>query len=257
MSDAVLPVPAFDDGAAAVYQANALDVLRRLPSASVAAVVTDPPYSSGGAFRGDRMAATVDKYRSTGAAPRFADFPGDTRDQRSYGYWCTLWLSEALRVCVPGGVLAVFSDWRQLPTMTDAVQSGGWVWQGIVVWDKANARPRRGGFRSQAEYVVWGSAGPLRDDHEVYLPGVVRCAPVPEAQRRHLTEKPLGVLGVLVQVAPPGSVVLDPFCGSGSTLVAARLHERRAIGVELSPHYAHVAGEALAQGSLFGAEAAS
>ena len=249
-----------DDGMATLYLGEALDVLRLLPTASVAAVVADPPYSSGGAFRGDRMAATVAKYRTTGAATggatrRLRDFAGDTRDQRGYLYWSALWLSEALRATEPGGVCAVFCDWRQLPTTTDALQAGGWVWQGIVVWDKGNARPRRGGFRSQCEYVAWGSAGPLRSDHEVYLPGVIRHAPVPEAERVHIAEKPLAVLGALVEAAPKGSCVLDPFCGSATTLLAATLHERRSIGVEVSPEIAKVAAARLAQRSLFAGQA--
>jgi site-specific DNA-methyltransferase (adenine-specific) len=221
----------------------------------VDAVVCDPPYSSGGAFRGDRMASTTTKYRSYGAAERLSDFTGDNRDQRSFGYWSALWLAECLRVTEPGGVACVFSDWRQPPTVTDALQAGGWVWQGIVVWDKANARPRRGGFRAQAEYVVWGSAGPLRSDHEIYLPGVIRHPPVPEAERVHLAEKPLAVLGTLVEVAPKGSVVLDPFCGSATTLLAATIHERRSVGIEVSETIARIASSRLAQGSLFAAGA--
>ncbi|MCZ5321894.1 hypothetical protein O5699_04105 [Escherichia coli] len=58
----------------------------------------------------------------------------------------------------------VFSDWRQLPALTDAFQAGGVLWRGLVVWDKTQASraPHTGYFRHQAEYVVWGSNGKSR-----------------------------------------------------------------------------------------------
>jgi site-specific DNA-methyltransferase (adenine-specific) len=116
------------------------------------------------------MANTSSKYQSSDAARKFCDFGGDNRDQRAYAYWCSLWLSECLRVCKPGSVACVFSDWRQPPT-TDVFQSGGWVWRGIVPWNKTEAvRPALGRFRAQCEYVVWGSVGPMPFEGDV-VPG--------------------------------------------------------------------------------------
>jgi site-specific DNA-methyltransferase (adenine-specific) len=69
----------------------------------------------------------------------------------------------------------------------------------------------------------------------------------------HPTQKPLGVLIPLVQYSsPPGGLVLDPFAGSGSTLVAARLEGRRAIGIEIEERYCEAAVSRLAQGVLRG-----
>lgn len=114
-----------------VIHGEALAALLDLPGACAAAVITDPPYSSGGFTRGDRMAATSNKYVMTALTQR-PEFAGDNRDQRGYLVWCTLWLDQALRVTMPGGSLLMFTDWRQLPTTIDAVQAGGWVWRGIV-----------------------------------------------------------------------------------------------------------------------------
>jgi len=67
-----------------------------LPDGCVDAFVTDPPYSSGGAFRGDRVKDTTAKYVSTGSANReIPAFEGDVRDQRSFTLWTALWSSEA------------------------------------------------------------------------------------------------------------------------------------------------------------------
>jgi site-specific DNA-methyltransferase (adenine-specific) len=100
--------------------------MREIPAGIVDAVITDPPYSSGGMVRGDRTMTTKKKYlqSDSGNLEKLADFTGDNRDQRSFHYWAALWTGAALRIAKPGAVLAVFCDWRQLPVSTDYVQAG-------------------------------------------------------------------------------------------------------------------------------------
>lgn len=226
----------------ALVRGEALTLLRELPDASVDAVVTDPPYSSGGAFRGDRLAATGSKYVINGTHTVRPDFAGDNRDQRSFAYWCVLWLSECLRVSKPGSPVCLFTDWRQLPTVTSALQAGGWVWRGIWVWDKTEGvRPTMGRFSSQCEYVVWGSAGAMPVERGVgVLPGVSRhyCNP---AEKHHQTGKPPAVMQELVRIAVGGGIVLDPFAGSASTGVACLREGRRFIGFEITEQYFTIA----------------
>lgn len=79
-----------------LYNAEALATLQVLPSESVDAVVTDPPYSSGGMFRADRVGLSArDKYQMTNSNAEYSDFGGDNRDQRAYGYWSALWIRPA------------------------------------------------------------------------------------------------------------------------------------------------------------------
>lgn len=88
-----------------LYRGDALAVLPTLPSGSVDAVIADPPYSSGGMVRSDRIQDVHTKYVRTDSVSghALAAFSGDSRDQRSYAYWCALWLSECLRITAPGG----------------------------------------------------------------------------------------------------------------------------------------------------------
>jgi site-specific DNA-methyltransferase (adenine-specific) len=234
-----------------LYKGDALHVLRGVPTASVDAVITDPPYSSGGMVRGDRMARAKTKYVSTSSASGNAleDFTGDNRDQRGYGYWSALWLGEALRVVRPGGTCVLFTDWRQLPVVTDALQAGGWIWRGIVPWAKASYRPQVGRFAAQCEYAVWGSAGAMRpgDDAEC-LPGFFMASPPRE--REHITQKPLDVMRQLVRICPRGGTVLDPFMGAGTTGVAALNEGRSFVGIELSDHYFAVAEQRVKRACL-------
>src|SRR5690606_8165167 len=106
---------------------------------------------------------------------------------------CTLWLTEAARVLKNGAPACLFTDWRQLPTTTDVMQAAGLVWRGIVPWDKTEAvRPQLGRFRAQAEYVVWGSKGPMPLDRGGIgaLPGAY-TERVDPGEKYHMTGKPV------------------------------------------------------------------
>lgn len=233
--------PYYSDDRATLYRGDALAVLRELPDASVDALITDPPYSSGGFTRGDRTGDTRSKYvQSDSSNQRLEDFAGDNRDQRGYSYWCALWLSECLRVTKPGGVACLFTDWRQLPATTDALQAGGWIWRGLVPWYKPSSRPQMGRFNAACEYLVWGSRGPMGDGLDVgCLPGFFQASS-PRA-REHITQKPLDVMRQIVKIAPVDGVVLDPFMGAGTTGVAAINESRHFIGSEMVNEYAQVA----------------
>lgn len=236
-----------NSGRFTMIEGDSLLALPTLEANSVDLVLTDPPYNSGGRTSTDRRTRSArSKYVSTDAQHDLADFTGDNRDQRGYLYWLSLILAETIRVAKAGAHLLVFTDWRQLPVTSDAVQAAGWTWQGILVWQKPVSRPRRGGFKAGAEYVVWGSNGPFDNKREIYLPGVFSASQPSGNNRVHITQKPVkGLLSDLIGVCPKNGVVLDPFAGSGSTGEAALTAGRRFVGIEQSAHYADVARQRL------------
>ncbi|NJB80559.1 site-specific DNA-methyltransferase (adenine-specific) [Xanthomonas sp. 3376] len=142
--------------------------------------------------------------------------------------------------------MLLFTDWRQLPLTTDALQIAGFAWRGITVWDKTeDVRPQLGRCRNQAEHIVWGSKGnmPL-DRHAPALPGVI-CESVRKADKHHLTGKPTALMRQLVPICESGGRVLDPFAGSGTTLIAAQPEGFEAVGIEMTDQYAAVTRERL------------
>lgn len=226
-----------------------MELLRALPDDTADALITDPPYSSGGLFRSDRQQSIAAKYVQSGVRTQRHEFSGDNRDQRSWTYWVNLWLGQCLRIVRPGGYALVFTDWRQLPATTDALQAAGWIWRGIVVWDKGAAAraPHKGYFRHQCEYLVWGTRGKARKaTHGGPFAGCHQES-VRQADKHHITGKPTALLRRLIAVVPPGATVLDPFAGSGTTAVACREMRRRSISMELSPEYAAIARHRIAQ----------
>lgn len=152
-------------------------------------------------------------------------------------------LSDCRALCKPESVCVLFICWRQLPSLTDAMQRAGWTWRGIAVWDKgAGTRPQRGRFRQQAEFIVWGSSGKMPFDRPAHaLPGVFSAPNVAGNTRIHQTQKPLDLMRQLVQICAKGGRILDPFAGSGSTLAAAQAEGYDAVGIEINAQIANAA----------------
>jgi len=67
----------------------------------------------------------------------------------------------------------------------------------------------------------------------------------------HPTQKPLALMRWCLSLVPDAETILDPFMGSGTTLVAAKMEGRKAVGIEINEKYCEAAVNRLAQGVLF------
>lgn len=221
-------------GDCTLYCGDCRDVLPDVSGVDV--VFADPPYSSGGAMRSDRNLPAAVKYSRIAPEDKAPDFSGDNRDQRSFMFWSADWMAKCLQVTRNKGALLCFIDWRNLPCLVDALQVGGWVYRGIVPWDKTEtARPNKGWFRAQCEYIVTATAGPLdagaRSEGRAQ-PGLFRRRAV-QGKRQHIAEKPIDLLADVLETRGDWGTVLDPFMGSGATGAACVRLGRRFIGIEM------------------------
>jgi site-specific DNA-methyltransferase (adenine-specific) len=240
----------WQSGDVTLYLGDCMDVLPTLESGSVDAVIIDPPYSSGGMFRGDRTQKTVAKYVQNDSLNTMRiDFSGDNRDQRAYLAWCSLWFSACKAASHDGAIACCFSDWRQIPILTDAIQCGGWVWRGVATWWKPGIRMQRGRFSSSAEYVIYASLGVAFDGKESPQ-NVYKSNPVKGNDKCHIAEKPIDVVSWVMSVAVEGCTVLDPFMGSGTTGVAAVQSGRKFIGIEIEPKYFEIAKKRISEAQM-------
>lgn len=244
--------PYFETETVRLYHGDALRLLTGAAGAVANAIVTDPPYCSGAATANGKAADTRTKYKQTNAGRLFECFDGDTRDARSYALWCSLWIAEAARLCIRNESYALaFSDWRMVGTLTDAMQSAGLIYRGLVAWDKGRGSrsPHKGYFRSQCEFLPWGTIGkaPKLTDRGPF-DGCFRF-PVRQADKFHQTGKPTPLMQELVKCAPAGGLVLDPFAGSGTTGVAAILEGRRALLIESKEAIAEIAADRIRKGN--------
>lgn len=229
-----------------VYQMDAIQLLNAMEDDSIDALITDPPYSSGGMTSASRKLPPEKKYIANKG--NYKTFTGDNRDQRSQEKWLALWLNLAYQKVKDGGMVCVFSDWRQLSITADALQMAGYVWLGIVVWDKTQmVRPQSHRFRNQAEYIIWGVKGKIPTDRNVpVLPGVY-TVPIYPKEKQHITAKPIELMRNIVKICEPNGLIADPFCGSGTTLVAAKEAGYSYIGSDLMPHNIEITKSRLEQ----------
>lgn len=235
--------PVYRTDSIQLFQGEAMRLLPTQAPQSFDAIITDPPYCSGGTTAGERRRSPEDKYAQNGQLCGRPSFGGDLKDQRSWTWWCMTWLGMCRELLRDGGYCLVFIDWRQLPALTDAFQAADLTWRGIIAWDKGNASraPHKGYCRHQCEYLVWGTRGPCpAATHGGPWPGCHRIS-VDRKDKHHLTGKPTLLMRELVKLVPPGGSILDPFAGSGTTLVAAAAEGRQATGFEREPDYCTIA----------------
>ncbi|BCD45540.1 DNA-methyltransferase [Helicobacter suis] len=215
------------------FAMDCLEFLSQLPGESIDCVLIDPPYCSGG----KRMYNRYNKYR---------DFEGDNKSQRIWMLLISEVFRAVKRVLKPSAYFFSFIDWRQYPALSDCIQLADLAWRGVIVWNKGNgSRPFANAFKQQCEFILWGTKGtlPLTSRKEAnYYFGYVEKYLHP-SQKQHPTQKPIEVLKHCLQVVPKiegqePPVVLDCFCGSGSTGVACAELGLDFIGVELSKEYA-------------------
>lgn len=197
----------------AVLRGDCIDVMGLLPGASVDFVLTDPPYLCGYRDRSGRIVL------------------GDTDDR-----WVSPAFAQAYRVLKPDSVCVSFYGWNQADVFLAAWRAAGFQPAGHIVFAKSyGSRSRYLSYRHECAYVLIKGRPPFPRDP---LPDVLPWQYT--HNRLHPTQKPVEALAPLIEAfCPPGGLVLDPFCGSGSTLVAARERGRDWLGIELDAgHYA-------------------
>lgn len=222
-----------------LYNGDCFDILPAIEPNSIDAIVTDPPYSSGGLHMGARQAPSSKYF--TNKSTKLPLFAGDSKDQRSWTAWMHAWLRLGFKACKDGAIVCLFTDWRQLPSATDALQMAGFVWRGVVAWDKKNSMPQKGAFRNQCEYIIWGTKGEKNGKNTTVLSGAYQYSVPSRKYKQHATQKPVELMQDLLKIVPSNGTVLDPFMGSGTTLVACKSIGLHGIGIEYDPYYFEVA----------------
>jgi site-specific DNA-methyltransferase (adenine-specific) len=152
----------------------------------------------------------------------------------------------------PGGVMVAFCGNRTFHEMVTHADRAGWEMLDVLVFTSVlgvakSTTTLRPGHELAALMRLPGPRAEINPDwrkSNVYALDKPR-----KAESDHLTTKPLSWMHSLVaDYSSPGQVVLDPFCGSGSTLRAAKDLGRKAIGVEQDEAYCEIAAKRLAQG---------
>lgn len=209
---------------------------------AVRMVITDPPYGLPikGFVSGNGKSVHDDFVMGAGemSDDEFAAFLGD-------------FLTACASSLVDGGLLYSFIDWRHVAGLIGAGTSQGLELLNVCVWNKSNAG--LGSFyRSKHELVVVFKSGkrPHTNNVELGRHGRNRTnvwdyegansfnRNLREELANHPTPKPVAMIADAIRDASaPGDVILDPFLGGGTTMIASEETKRRCIGIELDPKF--------------------
>jgi site-specific DNA-methyltransferase (adenine-specific) len=236
----VSPQPYYQDDAVTLYHGDALDILPTLPTATIDAVVTDPPYVIGAVSAGN-----------------MASKAGGWADMMNSALWFTAWYREVDRLLRRSGCFWTFCNWRSLPVVMRAALDAGLPVTSTAVWDKEWIGPGGPqGLRPSYELVAL-LAQPDFSIPDRGVADIFRCKVGSYKEHGHPAEKPERLLRRLLEVSalPAGGTVLDPFVGSGTTAAAARGLGLKAIVIEAEERYCETTAARLSQAVMFGGAA--
>jgi site-specific DNA-methyltransferase (adenine-specific) len=226
---------------------DAIKMLSSLPDGCADMVLTDPPYQV--------SRETGFKDIGTKGVARF----GVSMD---FGKWDSLPEAEHLdllngtilqsyRILRPGGVAIVFYDMWKMQTLSAMLQGAGFRMLRMLEWLKTNPVPlnsKRFYLSNGREVAIACVKGSKPTFNGEYMRGVFEM-PIHRdgGKRLHPTQKPLALMRLLIEMhTAPNDLVVDPFAGSATTLVAATAIGRRSMGSELDPKYFGAAKRRLA-----------
>jgi site-specific DNA-methyltransferase (adenine-specific)/modification methylase len=214
-------------------EGSCFDLLKRLPDNSIDFICTDPPYNLGSYSTGN---IKLD-WR--------ADFNNDIADWDQGQFDPAMLLSEFIRVVKPTGNIFAFTSYNLLGRWHEIFDPVFDTFQ-FMVWHKTNPPPkfRRAGFLNSCELIVcmWNKGHTWNFDNQRDMHNFIETPICGGKERlknpKHPTQKPVKVLQRLIELATnPGDVVLDPFCGVGSTGIAALGLGRKFIGYEVEHQF--------------------
>jgi site-specific DNA-methyltransferase (adenine-specific) len=207
------------------------DILPTLEAGKFDLVVADPPYgidAGSGGFR----SRTIHHH----------NYQDDEATARKLAL-CIL--TEGFRVTKFRANLFLFTDIKHWDWLQRVSAQIGWTpFRRPLIWGKSDSEG----------LAPWGAQGPRITTEFIFFAtrgekgllaspiDYIRVNRVPRNERIHAAEKPVELIRKLLECSTlPGDVVLDPCCGSGSTLVACKELGRRALGIEKDPNYFNTA----------------
>lgn len=246
--------PIFKTDDFALYQNDCLEILNRFPENYVDMIFADPPYmlsNDGFTCQNGRM-VSVNK----GKWDKSNGFDTDLEFHDA-------WIKEARRVLKPEGTIWISGTYHSIYQCGYLVQKNGFHILNDIAWFKPNASPNLSCrfFTASHETLVWARKdkkakhyfdydsmknGNFPEDN-LKKPGLqmrsLWSIPTPPPSEKvfnkHPTQKPLALLKrVIIASSKPGSLILDPFNGAGTTGIAATMvGHRKYIGIEINEEY--------------------
>ena len=235
---------------------DSLELLKEIPDGSVDLIFADPPYNlqlNGELYRPDqsKVDAVTDEW------DKFDSF-------KDYDNFCEKWLKECYRVLKDTGSIWVIGSYHNIFRVGYLMQNIGYWLLNDVVWIKTNPMPNFKGtrFNNAHETLIWATKSKdtkytfhyhslkcMNDDLQMrsdwYIPicqGNERIKV--DGKKAHTTQKPIELLyRIILATSNYGDIILDPFCGSGTTAAVAKKLGRNYITFDKEQFYVDVVTE--------------
>lgn len=215
---------------------SAEDIARLMGTEKAALLLTDPPYGVGFIEGSREFLNTV---RKGARKEEFAAIKSDGVDNDYYAF-SEAWLKAAKPRLKSKNAFYIFSGDSKLRELLNALHDTAYTKSGLLIWVKNHAVVGRRDYNPQHELIVYGWRGT-----HAYFGNKDKTAlfyPKPAKSKLHPTMKPPALLRRLIyHSTKPGDIILDPFLGSGSTLIAAEQLGRRCFAVEYEESYCRTA----------------
>ncbi|AOQ23070.1 Modification methylase DpnIIB [Moorella thermoacetica] len=248
--------PSYTDGVITIYHDDCLTVMPFLAENGVAAdmIITDPPYGISRNVVIKRGEGT--KFSGGDISLYFGPWDDFAGEEDFWGFTLA-WVRAADKLLRPGGMFCSFFDRDKINFLSAFLQKSlGYKQKGYFLWVKPNPVPQVRKVKFMNAWEVCGMwqkpGGPLTFDWRLgQHPDYLILPTNADGKRLHPTQKPLRLAETLVAYwSRPGDLILDPFLGSGTTVLAAKRLGRKCIGIEQDEKYCRVAAERCRQGFL-------
>lgn len=243
-----------------IYVGDCLHNLKSGEIKDVALSFVDPPFRQGKSYR----------------------FFDDDQPEEMYWAWMEQVLSAIRAATVPGGAVYFMQREKNAEEVLSAIRQSGWTYQNLIIWKKkASAVPCDIRFGKQFQIIVFATNGvrprlfnklradlPPSPEHKHLRPNGVFLTdvwddireltsgyfagdePIRElnGDRAHVQQSPVALLlRIILSSTKLGDIVLDPFAGTGTTLVTASQLQRKSVGIEIDPKNVDIIEKRLAK----------
>lgn len=221
-----LQTPYYDHDGITIYHGDCREILPHLPKVDL--VLTDPPY-------GINTKSSINTKLSQWA------------DLCNAAFWYSDWMRCCRDRLTHDGAMWTFLNWRSMVTFQKASCEISWDIESLLVWDKCWIGPGgHVGLRPSYELAAL-FAMPEFSIPDRGLADIQRFKWASAKPSGHPAEKPIDLISWLIKTSGNHSMIADPFMGSGTTLIAAKNLNRKAIGIEIEEKYCKIAVKRLAQ----------
>ena len=213
---------------------DCLEILKTIPSESIDCLVTDPPYKiiTGGDSNGKNSVRPKGILKGNRelmkTIPKFSD-----------------WLPEMFRVLKDGSQNYVMVNSSNLLKMANEIEKTGFKIQNFLIWQKNNCTPSQF-YMKNCEYTLFFRKGKSKYINDIGGSKTVHSFNNIIGNKLHPTEKPIDLMEFYIRNSTnENDIVLDPFMGSGTTMVACKNLNRKGIGIEKEQMYFDIATKRL------------